>query len=112
MSTVHFAACLRRSLLRGAALLALGVGLPLAAVPVSVVAVESGAKADVVVLDGGYQAGLRSGMVCRVVRDTAEVGEVLLVEVRPSVSAALILSLAPRQSVRPGDAAAVKLFKS
>ncbi len=112
MSSVRFAAVLRRRLFQGAALLLAGAALPLAAASVAVVAVESGAKADVVVLRGGHSAGLRSGMVCRLVRGSAEVGELLLVEVRPDVSAALILSLAGRQSVRPGDTAIVKLFKS
>ena len=53
MSSVRFAALLRRRLLQGAALLLAGAALPLAAAPVAVVAVESGAKADVVVLRGG-----------------------------------------------------------
>ncbi len=112
MSTVAFAAVLRRRLFRGAALVLAGLASPLVATPVAVVAVETGPKADVVVLRGGHADGLRSGTVCRLVRGTAEVGELLLVEVRPDVSAALILSLAGRQAVRPGDIATVKLLKS
>jgi hypothetical protein len=80
--------------------------------PASVAAIESTSVADLILLRGGFDAGLRQGMVCRITRDGADVGEVLLVELRPSCSAALILNLAPGQSIRPGDSAAVKLLKS
>jgi hypothetical protein len=51
-------------------------------------------------------------MVCRITRGSAEIAEVVLVELRPSTSAALILTVAPKQSIRPGDLAAVKVLKS
>jgi hypothetical protein len=51
-------------------------------------------------------------MVCRITRGTTEVAEVLLVDLRPACSAALILSLAPRQAVRAGDLASIKVLKS
>ena len=84
-----------------------------AATPVAaVVAVESTRVADLVMLSGGFDAGLRQGMVCRVTRGTTEIAEVLLVELRPSCSAALILNVAPKQSIRVGDLAAIKVLKS
>jgi len=78
----------------------------------AIVAVKATPTADLVLLDHGFDAGLRQGMVCRVTRGSAEIGEVLLVDLRPTHSAALILSLAPKQSFRVGDAAAIKVLKS
>jgi hypothetical protein len=82
-----------------------------AAPSASVVAIEPTRVADLVLLRGGFDAGLREGMVCRISRGTTEVAEVLLVEVRPSGSAALILNLAPNQAIRAGDVAGVKFSK-
>lgn len=78
----------------------------------AVVAIESARSADLVLLGDGFNAGLRQGMVCRVARGGTEVGEILLVDLRPSCSAALILSVAPRQSIRAGDIVTVKVLKS
>ena len=80
--------------------------------PAAVVAVQPAGVADLVLLDAGFAAGFRQGMVCRVVRGTAEIAEILLVELRPGHSAALILSSAPRQAIQPGDAVQLKLLKS
>ena len=77
-----------------------------------VVAVQPTRVADLVLLGHGFDAGLRQGMVCRITRGTAEVGEVLLVELRPTCSAALILSLAPKQAIRAGDLASIKVLKT
>jgi hypothetical protein len=77
-----------------------------------VVAVQPARTADLVLLSNGFNAGLRQGMVCRVTRGTANVAEILLVEVRPTCSAALITSLAPSQSIHAGDAAAIKILKT
>jgi len=77
-----------------------------------VVAVQPARVADLVLLGGGFDAGLRQGMVCRVTRGTTEVAEVLLVELRPTCSAALILNLAPNQSIRAGDLARIKVLKT
>lgn len=85
----------------------------LAAAPTAtVVAVEPTRVADLVLLRGGFDAGLRQGMVCRVTRGRTEIAEVLLVELRPAHSAALILNVAPRQSIRAGDTASVKILKA
>ena len=94
-----------------------------AAVPISVravvapgsagvVAVQPTPTADLVLLNRGFDAGLRQGMVCRVTRAGREIAEVLLVEIRPSSSAALISSVAPSHSIRPGDVANIKVLKS
>ena len=101
---------------RAAALIAFGLltspfGLQ-AAPAASVVTIQPSRVADLILLDRGFDAGLRQGMVCRVTRGPAEIAEVLLVELRPNCSAALILSLAPQQSIRAGDTAAVKVLKS
>ena len=79
---------------------------------VAVAAVQSTRVADLVLLGGGFDAGLRQGMVCRVTRGTTEIAEVLLVEIRPACSAALILNLAPKQAIRAGDTASVKILKT
>ena len=77
-----------------------------------VVAVQPARTADLVLLGHGFDAGLRQGMVCRVTRGSADIAEILLVEVRPTCSAALITSLAPKQSIHAGDTAAVKILKT
>jgi hypothetical protein len=77
-----------------------------------VVVVQPSRVADLILLDRGFDGGLRQGMVCRVTRGATEIAEVLLVELRPNCSAALILSLAPQQSIRAGDVAAIKVLKS
>ena len=101
---------------RAAALVAFALmasGFAGAAVPaVHVVAIQPTRIADLVLLGGGFDAGLRQGMVCRVTRGPTEIAEVLLVELRPGCSAALILNLAPRQSIRAGDTASVKILKT
>jgi hypothetical protein len=51
-------------------------------------------------------------MVCRVARASAEIGELLLVEVRPTCASALITNLSVGQSVRIGDAVISKISKS
>jgi hypothetical protein len=78
----------------------------------AVVAVQPSRVADLVLLGRGFDAGLRQGMVCRVTRGTTDVAEVLLVELRPTCSAALILNLAPNQSIRAGDLARIKVLKT
>jgi hypothetical protein len=78
----------------------------------TVVAVEPSRVADVILLRGGFDSGLRQGMVCRVTRGPIEIGEVLLVELRAAHSAALILSVVPKQSIRAGDVASIKTLKT
>jgi cytosine/adenosine deaminase-related metal-dependent hydrolase len=80
--------------------------------PARVVGLEPSRVADLVVLDAGFDAGLRQGMQCRLVRGAADVAEVLIVDLRPAHSAALILSVVPDKSVRIGDSLIVKILKS
>lgn len=79
---------------------------------VEVLAIQPTRVADIVVLNQGYEAGLRQGMVCRVTRGATEIAEVILVELRPQFSAALILTASPSQAIRPHDVATIKFFKS
>ena len=83
------------------------------AVPAAaVVAVQPTRVADLVLLGSGLDAGLRQGMVCRVTRGATQIAEVLLVELRPNCGAALIMSVSPKQSIRAGDVATIKILKS
>jgi hypothetical protein len=108
---------MRRRLLQSS-LLALAAATPftaraaLAPGSAAVVAVQPTRIADLVLLDHGFNAGLRQGMVCRVTRGGAEIAEVLLVELRPTCGSALIVHLAPGQSIRTGDTASVKVLKT
>lgn len=68
--------------------------------------------ADLVVIDAGFEAGFRQGMVCRVTRGKDLIGELLLVDLRPRVSNALILDLASGQGLQPGDLVSVKTVSS
>jgi hypothetical protein len=77
-----------------------------------VVAVQPTRVADLVLLSRGFDAGLRQGMVCRLTRGSTAIAEVVLVDLRPASSAALIVSVAPRQSIRAGDLAGIKVLKS
>jgi hypothetical protein len=65
-------------------------------------------SADLVLVDAGYEAGFRQGMVCTVSRDGQRLGELLLTELRPSAATALIFDLAPGQVFQPGDLVAAK----
>ena len=78
----------------------------------TVVAVQPTRVADLVMLGHGLDAGLRQGMVCRLTRGGTEIAEVLLVDLRPTCASALIVSLAPGQSIRAGDVASVKILKT
>ncbi len=83
-----------------------------ASAALEVAAVQPTLVADLVLLGHGFDAGLRQGMVCRVTRGSADVAEILLVDVRPTCSAALITSLALHQSIHAGDVAAIKILKT
>ena len=65
-------------------------------------------SADLVVLDAGFEAGFRQGMVCTVTRGGENLGELLLVDLRPRAASALILDLASGQGLQSGDFVAVK----
>ena len=103
---------LQSSLFALVALAPFSVRAAVASGSAEVAAVQPTRVADLVLLNAGFDASLRSGMVCRVTRGATDIAEVLLVEVRPAASAALILSLAPKQSIRAGDLARVKVLKT
>ena len=70
--------------------------------------VASQPAADLVVLDAGFEAGLRQGMVCTVTRDGETLGELLLVDLRLRAASGLILDLTSGRSLQPGDRVAAK----
>lgn len=77
-----------------------------------VVRVAHLSAADIVILDAGYETGLRQGMVCNVSRAGTQIGEVMLVDLRPRSASALILDLVSNLSLQPGDSVVVKTVSS
>ena len=68
--------------------------------------------ADVVILDGGLEQGIRLGMVCRVTRGLQSVGELIIIESRSDQSAGLILELVKDSSIQAGDIARIKTIQN
>jgi hypothetical protein len=68
-----------------------------------IIRVDAQAIADLVVLDDGYQTGFRQGMVCKVSRSGASLGELIIVDLRSKLSTALILNIATGQTLQRGD---------
>lgn len=68
--------------------------------------------ADVVILDGGLEQGLRLGMVCRVTRGLQSVGELIIIESRSDQSAGLILELVEDSTIQAGDIARIKTLQN
>lgn len=98
--------------LTGAAQLSAAVEVERSVGTARVSRVASLPSADLVVLDAGFEAGLREGMVCTVARGGEIFGELLLVELRSTASTALILDLASGRSLQSGDSVAVKTVSS
>lgn len=69
-------------------------------------------SADVVILSGGLEQGLRIGMVCRVNRGSRSLGEIIIIESKDRHAAALILDLAEDATLKAGDIARVKTLQS
>jgi hypothetical protein len=67
---------------------------------------------DLVVLDAGLEAGFRQGMVCSVTRSGENIGELLLVDLRPRKASALILDLVSGYGLQIGDRVFVKTVSS
>lgn len=65
--------------------------------------VMAGSSADLVLLAGGLSAGYRSGMVAKVERESAPIGQILIVEATADQAVALILELAPGQTIQSED---------
>lgn len=80
-------------------------GSAVAAGTAPVAAVLPGESADLVVLSGGHAQGLRPGMVCSVQRAGRPVARVVVAESRETRAVALVLSVAPGESLRAGDLA-------
>ena len=68
--------------------------------------------ADVVILDGGLEQGMRLGMVCRVSRGAQSIGELIIIESRSDRSAGLILGLVDDSTIQAGDIARVKTLQN
>lgn len=68
--------------------------------------------ADVVILDGGLEQGIRLGMVCRVTRGLQSVGELIIIESRSDQSAGLILELVKDYTIQAGDIARIKTIQN
>ena len=68
--------------------------------------------ADVVILDGGLEQGIRLGMVCRVTRGLQSVGELIIIESRSDQSAGLILELVKDSIIQAGDIARIKTIQN
>ena len=69
-------------------------------------------SADVVILDGGLEQGIRLGMVCRVTRGLQSVGELIIIESRSDQSAGLILELVKDFTIQAGDIARIKTIQN
>ena len=68
--------------------------------------------ADVVILDGGLEQGIRLGMVCRVTRGLQSIGELIIIESRSDQSAGLILELVEDSTIQTGDIARIKTIQN
>ena len=68
--------------------------------------------ADVVILDGGLEQGIRLGMVCRVTRGLQSVGELIIIESCSDQSAGLILELVKDSTIQVGDIARIKTIQN
>jgi len=77
----------------------------------SVYGVSSARHADLVLVQGGFDAGFRAGMVCRVLDEAGEVGEVMLAEVRENCAAAIILQLEAGKLIEAGQTVRIKTVK-
>ena len=74
--------------------------------------IVSSDAADVVILDGGLEQGIRLGMACRIVRGLKEVGELVIIESKSDRSAGLILELSEDTFIQAGDVARIKTLQN
>ncbi len=75
----------------------------------TVVGIRASSDIDVVFVNAGYDQGFRVGTVCQVQRDSLLVASLVLVDVRPSYSAGLILDLNQQTQIIQGDIAKIKV---
>jgi len=78
----------------------------------SVAKVVPSLAADVVILNGGLEQGIRLGMICRVTRGFTELGDLIIIESQSNRSAALILELSEANSIQKGDIARIKTIQN
>lgn len=76
-----------------------------------VLSVITSQPADIVLLKGGLEQGLRRGMVCRVERGIRNIAELIIIESRIDRAAALILDLSSEHSIQTGDIARIKTIQ-
>lgn len=74
--------------------------------------IVSSPAADVVIIAGGLEQGLRIGMVCRIVRGFKQIGEIIIIESHSDRSAALIRELSENTSIQAGDSARIKTLQN
>lgn len=74
--------------------------------------IDSNLAADLVILDGGLNQGLRLGMVCLLERGAETIGELIIIESKSHCAAALILSLADESIIQSGDIARIKTLQN
>ena len=79
---------------------------------VTVSIVDPNLAADLVILNGGLEQGLRLGMVCLVERGMQSVGELVIIESRSNCSAALILDLIDDLTIQSGDNVRIKTLQN
>lgn len=77
----------------------------------SVYGIYEASHADLVLLEGGFDSGFRTGMICEVAEGETEVAEVMLVDVRKNCAAALILQLESGQVIEPDHSVTIKTVK-
>ena len=78
----------------------------------TVAKVLSSDAADIIILDGGLEQGLRRGMVCSVSRGFQSIGEIIIIESRSDRSAGLILELVEDATITAGDIARLKTIQT
>jgi hypothetical protein len=74
----------------------------------SVYGISSARHADLVLVAGGFDAGFRTGMVCRILDGAEDVAEVILVDVRDNGAAGLILQLQAGRVIEAGHSVRTK----
>lgn len=70
--------------------------------------IEPTLAADLVILEGGLDHGLRLGMACLLERGVESIGELIIIEAKSNCSAALITELKDGFVIQPGDNVRIK----
>ncbi|MGC6456142.1 MAG: hypothetical protein ACON39_09040 [Coraliomargaritaceae bacterium] len=68
-------------------------------------------SADIILLRGGLEQGLKRGMVCTVERGLRSIAEIIIIESRTDRAAALILDLSSETFIQSGDIARIKTIQ-